>query len=91
LGNEIEKNKMDRSCNAYGGVKRRRRGFGGKISVKEPLEKSSHRWEDNIKIDLREVSCGSMDWIELSQDRDRWQAIVIAVLTFGLHKMRGFS
>jgi len=38
------------------------------------------RWEDNIKIDLKEVGCGGMDWIELAQDRDRWRALVNAVM-----------
>jgi len=36
------------------------------------------RWEDNIKMDLQEVGCGSMSWIELAQGRDRWQALVTA-------------
>jgi len=38
------------------------------------------RLEDNIKMDLREVGCGVVDWIELAQDRDRWQALVNAVM-----------
>jgi hypothetical protein len=38
------------------------------------------RWEDNIKIDLREVGCGGMDWIGLAQGRDSWRAIVNAVM-----------
>ena len=42
------------------------------------------RWEDNIKMDLREVACGSMGWIDLSQDRDRWRAFVNTVMNFGV-------
>jgi len=38
------------------------------------------KWEDNIKMDLHEVECGSMDWIELVQDMDRWRALVTAVM-----------
>jgi hypothetical protein len=52
----------------------------GKPEGKRPLGKPRHRWEDNIKMDLQEVGCGGMDWIELAQDRDRWQTLVNAVL-----------
>jgi len=38
------------------------------------------RWEDNIKVDLQKVGCGVMDWIELAQDRNRWRALVNAVM-----------
>ena len=48
----------------------------GKPDRKRPLGRPRHRWEDNIKMDLQEVGCGGMDWIELAQDRDRWQALV---------------
>ena len=43
----------------------------GKPEGKRPLGRPRHRWEDNIKMDLQEVGCGGMDWIELAQDRDR--------------------
>jgi hypothetical protein len=48
--------------------------------VKEPLGRPRCRWEDIIKMDLQEVGCGRMDLIELVQDRDRWQALVHAVM-----------
>jgi len=38
------------------------------------------KWEDNIKMDLQEVGCGGMDWIELAQDRYRWRALVTTVM-----------
>jgi len=47
---------------------------------KRPLVRPRRRWEDNIKMDLQEVGCGGMDWIELAQDRNRWRALVNAVM-----------
>jgi hypothetical protein len=47
---------------------------------KRPLGRHRHRWEDNIKKDLQEVGCGGMYWIELAQGRDRWWALVNAVV-----------
>jgi len=59
----------------------------GKLEGKRPLGKPRSRWEDSIKMDLQEVGCGVMDWIELAQDRDRWQVFVNTVF----HKMREIS
>jgi hypothetical protein len=47
------------------------RGLVGKPEGKRPLRRPRCRWEENIKMDLQEVGCGVMDWIELAQDRDR--------------------
>ena len=52
----------------------------GKPAGKRPLGRFMRRWEDNIEIDLQEVGCGGMDWIELTQDRDRWRALVNVVM-----------
>ena len=54
--------------------------FVGKPEGKRPLWRPRRRWEDNIKMELQEVGCGGMDWIELAQDRDRWQALVNVVM-----------
>jgi hypothetical protein len=52
----------------------------GKPEGKRPLRRPRRRWEDNIKVDLQLVGCGSVDWIGLVQDRDRWWALVNAVM-----------
>jgi hypothetical protein len=54
----------------------------GKPEGKRPLGRPRRRWEDNIRMDLQEVGCGGMDWIGLAQDRDRWRALVNAVMNF---------
>jgi len=54
--------------------------FGEKPEWRRPLGRRRRRWEDNIKVDLQEVGCGDMDWIELVQHRDRWRALVNAVM-----------
>jgi hypothetical protein len=56
----------------------------GKPERKRPLGRPRRRWDDNIKADLQEVGCGGMDLIELAQDRDRWRALVNAVLKLGV-------
>jgi hypothetical protein len=50
----------------------------GKPEGKRPLERPT--WEDNIKMDLREIGWGGMDWIDLAQDRDQWRALVNTVM-----------
>jgi len=52
----------------------------GKPDGKRRLRRPRLRWEDNIKMDLQEVGCGSTDWIDPVQDRDRWLALVNAVI-----------
>jgi len=52
----------------------------GKPEGKRPLGKPRHRWEDDINLDIQEVGGGVRYWIELAQDRDRWRALVNAVM-----------
>jgi hypothetical protein len=47
---------------------------------KRPLGRTRRRWEDNIKMDLREIGWGGIDWIDLAQDRDQWRALVNTVM-----------
>jgi hypothetical protein len=56
------------------------RALVGKPDGRRPLGRPRRRWEDNIKMDLREVGWGGMDWISLAQDRDRWRDVVNAVM-----------
>jgi len=71
---------MGGACRAYG----ERRGIYSvlveKLKGRRPLGRPRHRYEDNIKIDLQEVGCGGMDWIELARDRGSWQALLIEVM-----------
>ena len=52
----------------------------GKPERKRPLWRPRHKWEDNIKMDLQEVRCGGIDWIDLTLDSYRWRALVSAVM-----------
>ena len=52
----------------------------GKPEGKRPLGRPRCIWEDNIKMDVQEVGCGGMDWIDLAQDRGKWRALVSAVM-----------
>ena len=73
---------MGGACGAYGGGERRGvyRVLVRKPKGKRPLGRPRRRWEDNIKVGLQEVGCEGMDWIELAQDKDRWRALVTAVM-----------
>jgi hypothetical protein len=73
---------MGGTSSSDGGGERRIKGLVGKPEGKRTLERLRRRWKDNIKIDLQEVGCGSMDWFELAKDRDRWRALVNAVMNF---------
>jgi hypothetical protein len=71
---------MGVTCSTYGEKRVAYRILVGRLEGRRPLERPRRRWEDNIKIDLQEVGWRGMDWIELAQDRDRWRAVVNAVM-----------
>jgi len=56
------------------------RALLGKLEGKRPLGRPRRRWVDNIRMYLQEVGCGYMDWIGLTQVRDRWRTLVSAVM-----------
>ena len=62
----------------------------GKPEGKRPLGRPRRRWEDNVKMDLQEVAGGCEDWMELSQDRDSWRALLRTVMNFRVPNMREF-
>ena len=59
-----------------------RRGVYRVLLGKRPLVRPKRRWEDNTIMDLQEIGCGVMDCIEQAQDRNRWRALVNAVMNF---------
>jgi hypothetical protein len=65
--------RMGEKRNAY-------RLFVGKPEGKRPLGRPRHRWVDNFKMDHLEICCGGVGWIGLAQDRDKWRALVNAVM-----------
>jgi hypothetical protein len=52
----------------------------GKPEGKRPLGRPRHRWKDGIRMDLKEIGWGSIEWIKLAEDKDRWQALVNTVM-----------
>jgi len=63
--------------------------FVGKPEGRRPLGRPKRGWENNIKMDLQEVGCGGIEWIELAQFRDRWRTIVSALMNFLVPKNAG--
>jgi hypothetical protein len=64
---------MDWACSTNGGLVVRAVG-------KRPIARPRRRWVNNVKMDLREIGWGGMDWIDLAQERDQWRALVNTVM-----------
>jgi hypothetical protein len=76
----MAKNEMGGACSADGEERGVYKVLVGEPEGKRPLGRPRCKWEGNIRIDLQKVGCRGMDWIGLAQDRDRWRAIVNAVM-----------
>jgi hypothetical protein len=72
---------MGGTCSTYGKRKVIYRNMVGKPEGNRLLGRPRGGWEDNIKMDLQEVECEGITWIDLTQNRDRWQALLKAVMT----------
>jgi hypothetical protein len=71
---------MGRACSTHGVKKDTYRILVGKSEGKISLGRPRHRWEDNIKMDLRGIGWGGVDWIDLDEDKDQWMALVNTVM-----------
>jgi hypothetical protein len=71
---------VGRICGTHGGGERCFQSLVGRPKGKRPLGRLRHRWEDNIKLDLREIGINGANWIQLAQDRVQWWAFVNMVM-----------
>ena len=69
---------MGGACSGMGDGRGVYRVLMGKPGERRPLGRPRIRWEDNTRTDLQEMECGYVDWIRLTQDRDRWRMLVSA-------------
>jgi hypothetical protein len=76
----IKSRRMGWVCSTHGEKRNAYRILVGMPEGKRPLGRQIRRWEDNIRMDLREIGWGGMDWIDLAQDRDQWRALVNTVI-----------
>jgi hypothetical protein len=89
LSDQIKKTEMGRTCGTYGERRGAYRALMGKPEGRRPLGRPRRRWGNNIKMDLREVGWGDMDWINLAQDRDRWRDLVNVAMNFQVPENAG--
>jgi hypothetical protein len=68
------------ACSTHGRGEKNVQGLVGKPEGKRPLGRPRRRWENGIRMDLKELGLGGVNWIRLGQDRDRWRAVLGAVM-----------
>jgi hypothetical protein len=71
---------MGRPCSTNGEKMNAYRILVGNPEGKKPLGRPTRRWVDDVKMDLRAIGWGRMDWIDLAQDREQWRALVITIV-----------
>jgi hypothetical protein len=76
----MKEDEVGGTCGTHGGGKRYLGGFCLEAEGKRPLERPRRRWEDNIKMDLREKGIDGANWTQLAQDRVQWRACVNTVM-----------
>jgi hypothetical protein len=84
----VKDGEIDRACSTLGEKWNAYKVSVGKPEGNRPLERPRHRWEDNIKMDLREIEWDGIDRIDMAQDRDQWRALVNTLM---FHKLLGNS
>ena len=81
---QMNADEMVRACGTCEGEEKYLQGFVGKRVGKGQFGRSRDRWECNIKRNLKQIGWGGIDWIYLDQDREKWRAVLNAVLNLGV-------
>jgi hypothetical protein len=77
---QVKENEVSGTCGMHGRGEESVQGLMGKPEGKSPLGRRRHRWKDGIRVDLRKIGWGSVEWTQLAQDRDWWWALVNMVM-----------
>jgi hypothetical protein len=77
---KVKEDEIGGKCSTNGEKRNAYRILVGRSEGKRQLGRSRHKWEDNIKMDVREIGWVGMDWIDLAQDRDQWRTLVNTVM-----------
>jgi hypothetical protein len=91
LNNQVKEDEMGRTCSTNESVEECIEDIGGKARRKETTRKTKRFGVDNIKINVRAIEWGGMDWIDVAQDIDQCRSLVNTVMNFGFHKILGSS
>jgi hypothetical protein len=82
ITDQVKEDEMCRACSTNEEKRNAYRILVGKPDGRRTLGRPKRKWVDNIKIHLREIGWGTMDWIDLAQERDQWRALVNTAINF---------